>query len=423
MTASRTFCLVLTALLAAVLTVPAAANSGVSNGAIQGVVYSSNGTPLPGVSVVAVRQEAPPIIRSVTTDVMGNFFLADLYVGSYTLGFSKYGFRTITTEGGGQGQQTAVGRQVRAYVEPGRVSTIGSVFLVPDAGAGYGSSVTVVVADAATGESVDDATVIVGPSAASGPVSGGRYVLQVPPAVDGQGQLTPVRAIVQADGFSTQQSMLMLAPNASQNAYFRLEPSQATLLGQVRLGYGIPAQELTEVRIVVDNVDPRFGSGRVVDRAGNFEVTVPASSTNRVRSYNLSFMLNGASVARLTNVIAPRAGARTIPGPVPIDPLTVTVAGQVVFSDGSMPTGGGYDQAVVRELGRAAAIVGGSYSIPTVPQGRTFTLQLQAVNPRTRMAEMATVQFTPVSNGMSNATFMLPLIVLRGSSNGFTPPL
>ncbi|MBI3894019.1 MAG: carboxypeptidase regulatory-like domain-containing protein [Candidatus Wallbacteria bacterium] len=401
---------------------PAAlAGSGVSNGAIQGVAYASGGEPLGGVSVVAVREEAPPIIRSAVTDEMGNFFLGDLYVGTYTLGFSKYGFRTITTQQGDPQNRTALGSQVRAFVEPGRVSTVGSVRLVPDAAA-FGGTVTVQVADSVTGEPVEDASVIVGPSAANGPGPGGRYVLQVPPTADPNGGLAPVRAIVQADGFAAQESLVTLAPNSNTNVFFRLQPAKALLTGQVRLGFGIPLEEITQVRVLVANVDPNQASGRVVDTSGNFEVSVPASTSTRVRNFTLLFVLNGARVATVANVIAPRAGARTLPGPVPIDPVTTTLAGQVVLSDGTLPSGLGFDQAVVLELGRAFPLLNGTFQIPGVPVGRTFNIQVQATNPFTRRVELGQLQVTAVSDGSPNPVFQLPLIVTRAGGFSFVPP-
>lgn len=400
---------------------PLLAGAGVSNGAIQGAVYEAGGAPLSGVSVVAVREEAPPIIRSAVTDEMGNFFLPGLYVGSYTLGFSKYGYRTITTQQGDPANRTALGSQVRAFVEPGRVSPVGAVRLMPDPAA-FGGMVTVQVNDAVTGEAIEDASVIVGPVASSGAGAGGRYVLAVPPTADASGNLAPVRAIVQADGFATQQSLVTLAPGANQNVFVRLEPEKALLTGQVRLGYGIPPQELAQVRVLVANVAPSAASGRVIDGAGNFEVVVPASTPTRVRTFTLQFMLNGARVATLANVVAPRAGARTVPGPVPIEPVTVTVAGQVVLSDGSVPSGLGLDQAVVLELGRAYPIQGGSFFIPGVPIGRTFNIQVTATNPRTRLVELGSIQVNAVSDGSANPVFRLPPLLTRPGGNAFFPP-
>ncbi len=383
---------------------------GVSNGAIEGVVFSTGGQPVAGANVVAVRQEEPPIIRNARTDQAGRFHLPGLYVGSYTLGVSKFGFRTITTESGDPANRTALGDQIRTFVEPGRTSSVGSIRLTPQQGS-FASTVTVFVTDRVTGEPVNDASVIVGPVASSGPGAGGQYTLVLPPITDEAGNSRPQRALVQADGFVTAEQMVTPISGANQSVFVRLAPTTSLIMGRVQLGFGIPPNEITSVRIQVENVAPDAAQGRVLDLAGNFQVSLPASTARRARVFTLLFMLGNTRMARVTSVVSPRAGARTLPQTIVLQPETGVVAGQVVLSDGTLPVGGQTDRVVVLELGQAFPMVNGNFQIPSIPLGRTFNLQVQAFNVRTRRVELGRTSFTAISGGAGSPVFRLPLIV------------
>ena len=79
-------------LAAALFTLPVWAQ-GNPTGKITGKVQSSDGQPLPGV-VVTLRSPNLPGVRTVTTATSGEFLVAALPPGPYTLTFELAGFRT-----------------------------------------------------------------------------------------------------------------------------------------------------------------------------------------------------------------------------------------------------------------------------------------------------------------------------------------
>jgi hypothetical protein len=99
-----------------------AGSAGVSDGAIAGVVTDVNGSPVGGVFVVAQRAEQqPPLIRTTRSDAQGRYYLP-VPTGAYTLGFSRQGFSTRDTAQGDPNARTALGAQVRTFVEPGQTA-------------------------------------------------------------------------------------------------------------------------------------------------------------------------------------------------------------------------------------------------------------------------------------------------------------
>src|SRR5437660_1593429 len=66
----------------------------------------------------------------------------------------------------------------------------------------------------------------------------------------------------------------------------------------------------------------------------------------------------------LSNVVAPRAGGRTIPQVVTMSFITVDVTGTIVSTNGIFPNTG---TVVCVETGQSAAVVNGAFTIAGVP--------------------------------------------------------
>ena len=94
----RVFACALVALVVLALPGLASAQSA-STGAIAGVVKDTTGAVLPGVTVEAASPALIEKVRTVTTDAQGNYKIADLRPGTYTVTFTLTGFGTFKQEG------------------------------------------------------------------------------------------------------------------------------------------------------------------------------------------------------------------------------------------------------------------------------------------------------------------------------------
>jgi Carboxypeptidase regulatory-like domain len=63
-------------------------------GSISGTVSDPSGAPVPGAAVSVTNQLRQSVVRSVTTNAVGNYSVPDLPVGTYTIRASKSGFTT-----------------------------------------------------------------------------------------------------------------------------------------------------------------------------------------------------------------------------------------------------------------------------------------------------------------------------------------
>jgi hypothetical protein len=384
-----------------------AGSYGVSDGGINGVVLADDGSPLGDVFVVAQRTEGnPPVIRSTRTDAQGRFYLRTP-VGAYLLGFSRFGFQTIQTAEGEQNQRTALGAQVRTFVEPGQTAQIQDIRLRPNPSQGS-SSITLNLLDAITGDPISNATVIVGSSVSSGDGNrSGSYRLQVVPNLGEDGTTPqPLPVIVQADGFRPFQGQAVVVGGVDQALSFSVQPLLVVLSGVLSLDSGIPSERIPDIQVVVDGVPQEFSQG-TVQAGGYFEVLVPASNSSLRRTFNLSFLLEGASIASIPGVEAPRGGSRNLGQGVRMESIKTEISGNVVSSDGSLPQGGRITQAVIVELGLSVPIQGGSFHLPGIPIGRPLTLQVSVENPTTGRIEVAETTFTATAGG----NFSIPPII------------
>lgn len=383
-----------------VLAGPALAGSaGVRNGGIQGVVYDDRGSPLAGVSVVAVRQTGTPkIIRNGTTDEMGNYFIGDLYLGEYNLGFAKFGFKTIDTTGQGAGSVT--GGAIKVVVESGQTSIAQRVNLTtePDTTA---ANLTVTVLDLTSGSPVQGATVNLGPFSAMPGAAAGTYRVTARPVYDDQGNPQQQQVQILAEGFEPFAGPVLITAGQTAPITFRLSPSAVQITGRVVASP--PGADLTQLAIRVPNLAATFTNAAITPE-GNFTVNVPASTPTIARAFTLTFHLVGFATATVPDVAAPTTGTFTLINDVVLASEQVTATGQVFLSN-SQPGG---DTVLIKELGKSFPISGGTYTLQ-LPALRELTLQVTAiVNGRLETGEQkVTVQ------GDSSTTFNLPPIFTK----------
>lgn len=287
---------------------PVDADGGISNGAIMGSVKDDSGQPLAGVNVVAVRQDSPPVLRSASTDEMGNYFLGEMPLGIYVLGFSKYGFGTIPTDGGDSGSPT--GAQVRTNVESGATSSVPPVTLNTEAVTGQGN-LELRLIDSTSGEPITHASV----STAGGAVNGsptGVYAFSVPVRFGDDGQAIPTQVFVNADGFESQTLSISLLPGSIPRKETRqLSPALVGLEGLVRLPGDTPPERYGEISLTVRDLSSALTQG-TVSETGVFQVKVPGSNDGRNRQYELTFRLRGFQDAVVKGVRPPLTGSRTL---------------------------------------------------------------------------------------------------------------
>lgn len=84
-------------LLAALLLVPAGAQSKTQTGVLKGRVKERNGKALEGVIVRATSAENEEDKRETKSDAKGDFEFAELPAGRYSLSFEKQGYKTFIT--------------------------------------------------------------------------------------------------------------------------------------------------------------------------------------------------------------------------------------------------------------------------------------------------------------------------------------
>lgn len=423
-------------------------SAGVPNGTIVGRVFSDassasfSQTPLAGVAVVARRQDSNfDVIRRVFTDANGQFVFDDMPTGDYLLGFSRQGFIPIDREL----QPTTTGTNfVREdiFVEPGSTAIVPDITMRTNRQTGSGIAV-ITVLDSFTGDPVTHATVTAGVAVTSNGGTNGVYTLLVPlepndstVTVTPFGD-TPRRFSVQAEGYDEIQTQLIgLVANETVERTVFLNPLRVSFEGVIRLDSFLKVRDLidlTQIDIVVQNttvgtVAPRSNSVPGVDIVGPNENGVfvidgvPSSNSNLTRSFNIRFTHPDLNTVVLSNVVAPRAGGRTIPMVVTMSFITVDVTGTLVSNLGLFPTTG---QVVVVETGQAAAIVNGAFTIPGVPvqqaegdQALTFRACGFIIDPLNGLTVPigSSVTVRTVSDGTPNPLFSLGLLV--GNAGG-----
>ncbi len=386
-------------LTAVAIIVGCGGNAGVDNGTVTGKVFSnfSQGVagrvPESGVTIVAQRETDPPqVVRTGLTDSNGEYVLGDLPTGAYVIGFAKDGFQTIDTRSGATAQRTALGEQVRVFVEPGGVSLAPEVTLRKLAGVGN-STVIVTIFDRITGQPINNATVTVGTATTSNGGNNGVYTLEVPVNVNNPeapfGQPNSERIIVAADGFAAD-SANFVVPIADQTVRttISLRPEQAIIQGIIRVAQFEQLYNRQTILINVSNAN--LNEQQTINPDGSFTITVPRSTPSLTRQFNLVFTHPGLDTFTLSNVVAPVGGGRTLSQVVEMRPRLVDLVGNVIDSLGQAPNNLGpvADTATILQTGQQSTIINGTYTIPQVPVGTDagagaggLTIQVRVFNP------------------------------------------
>ena len=413
-------------------------SAGVDDGTVLGRVFSdassisSSKSPIGAVTVVIRRQTPPPlVIRRTTTDSNGNFVFTSVPIGSYTVGYSKEGFlpidpviNTTTT------RTNQVGRDL--IVESGQTVVVPDVTLETNRQTGSGTLV-ITVLDEITGDPVNFATVTAGVVVSSNGGNNGVYTLSVPILPNDQTTRTsPAESsskavLIQADGYNVNEFSLGLVANETVQRTIFLRPLPVVIDGLIRISRFQNLFDLSRVEIKATNTQsPLDGTPIVVTAAPNglFELAnVPASNANLTRTFDIRFTHPDLQTVVLTNVVAPRAGDRTIPLTIVMTPLTVAVTGTVVVATPSVATPvpqpdiPGNGTAVIRETGQSASIVNGNYTIPGVPVRNAagdsdLTLSASAFDSFGQL-RTATITIHPTSDGTPNAIFVVSPLRLQ----------
>ena len=365
-------------------------DAGVRNGSIRGSVFSNRAggslskTPEPGVSVVAVFDGSPEIIRTSQSDSNGQYNFSSLPVGKYTLGFLKDGFEPITTEKGTSRTQTAIGEgTVRVFVETASTITAADVTLIEKAPEGDGT-VIVNLIDRVTGDRVNGATVTVGTSSTSNS-SNGQYVLTVSVKAPGDGSQAagePLPLTINAEGYTVDGEVPSNLPAlAGQTVAFTITvpPVLGRLEGRIAFEKYDQLYDIAQAKVTVDGV-PDTVLQPSLDQTGFFSVQVPVRTSTNQRSYTVRVTRKGFLDQVVNNILGPIAGSIRVDIP-PLVPETVTIVGTVENPFTQFP-------AVVVEAGLEGGITGGTpviqgtlgtYSIDGVPTNTDQPLTVRVI--------------------------------------------
>ena len=393
----------MTCLLIILVSGPAFAGSaGVRNGGIQGVVYDNSGQPLAGANVVAVRQTGvPKIIRSATSDEMGNYFIGDLYLGEYVLGFAKFGFKTIDTSGQGS-PGSVTGPSIKVFVESGMTSVAPRASLVAEPNTTV-ANLTVTVLDLTSNAPVSGAAVSLGASSGRPGGAPGTYQLSARPIYNDAGLPQQQSVQIVVDGFEPFAGPVLITAGSSTPITFRLNPTAVEITGRVVASPPGPGVDLTRVSIRVPNLNAAFTQGAVT-ATGNFTLKVPASTPTIPRRFSLNFGLVGFTTATVPEVSAPSTGSLSLTQDVVLASEQVTAVGQVFLSN-SQPGG---DSVLIKELGQSFSMSGGQYTLK-LPVMREVTLVVTAIV----NGHLETGQQTVTAQGDATTTFSLPPIFTK----------
>jgi len=382
-------------------------SAGVKNGTISGSVREGVGKPLGGVTVFAVFQGQPQIIRQAISDANGAYVLNNLRVGKYALGFQKYGYETISAEETSNSTEgSKLGpTNLKAYVESGGHFVMGPVTL-KSLGAFGTTRYSIRILDSLTGETIPEATVTIGVHQAY-QMGDGTYAVDVP-TEPGEAS-KPLEVSVFAPGFKDTKTQLLPAPGGILEQVLQVEPEVSEIDGFINLG-GLPSANLfSQATILVDGL-PKESLNAQTDDSGYFRITVPASTPERLRSFHINIFMRGFFPIRIPNVVAPMAGSTTISYTPSLTPQTVAVVGQVNTLMGGTGRPSASNQAVIVELGVTAPIQAGTFVFPSVPVEFPLTLKVFLINEKAELSSAET-EFTAAMNG--TGSFSLPTLITQ----------
>lgn len=373
--------------------------AGVENGRIVGKVFSNlrNASAQrlaePGVTVVAQREGGTPLlVRTTVTATDGTYTFPDLPTGAYVIGFAKEGFRTIDTQAGATSTRTAVGSQVRVFIESGRTSVAPDVTMVALQPTGD-ATIIVTVKDRVSGVPITNAIVTANAVTQTKNVNG-VYTLVVPfvRANDsdafGSKDLSAVIS-ARAEGFEN-------FPIANDVSTVRALPGETTTFTAIMTPLGPPdagavtlqgtyrfanfQNQLaltTNIRLGVRNVSDGLISaieGRLNPANGTWVISgLPPSTSTIQRTFDLAFEHPDIVTNVLSGQTMPKGGTVTITNPVVLQPLLVDVIGRVTVSADSGATvndpvdDANFSVARIVETGQSATLSGGTFQIKNVP--------------------------------------------------------
>lgn len=402
-------------------------SAGVQDGTVVGRVFSDassisgSRSPLAGVTVVARRQaEANLVVRRSLSDANGQYVFTDLPNGAYFIGYSKEGFIPVDALVGATGTRTVQAAQ-DIFVESNSTVQVPDVTLQTNRQTGTGI-VIITVLDAISGDPVVAATLTAGVVATSNGGNNGVYSLAVPlqptdeSTRNGLFDSSFKFVDVQADGYNSANFSVGVIANETVRRTVFLTPLTVSFDGIIRVS-SFPnlfnLANLGDFQVNLNNTTVALSSIGGSANGGIFRILgVPASNAQLTRTFNIRFTHPDLQTVVLSNVVAPRAGDRTIPLVVTMTPTTVDVVGTAVDS-GNFPTNG---TAVVVETGQSGAVVNGSYTIAGVPTRHasggtpnTFTVEIRTFN-NAGGAESAQATFRPSSDGSANPIFIIPRV-------------
>ena len=384
-----------------------AGSAGVKNGTVYGIVRDDKSLPLAGVDVVLVRENPRPLIRSTTSNTEGQYQFTSVPVGLYTLGFARHGYESITTENGSEESRTAVGNQVRVYVESGALVTAPNVNL-RSLGAHGLAQVYLKLIDQYTGEPVPSATLTLGNQVSTSSGNQGEHYVevQIPPSSEG---LPQSRLEITAPGFEALSQAIQVAPNNSTRLTVEVRPLLGVIQGRVDFA-GFSNIDLSERTTISVGSIPVNLSNFKISPSGFFEVSVPVSTPQNPRFFTLHVHVQGFLPQVIPNIKAPLSGASTISFPIRLEAKTVPVGGAVSISGGMQVSPSGLNQAFITELGISSPIHGGNYLFEAIPTGMELTVSVFLRN-HMGQTERGEIRFTATKNGQSS--FRLPTIITK----------
>jgi len=382
-----------------------AGSAGVKNGFVRGMVRTLNSNPLAGVNVVLVRESSTPLIRQTLSNEDGIYEFPQVPVGLYTLGFEKYGFEPITTERGSQEDRSAIGKQIRVYVESGALVTATPVTLRELSAHGR-ALLHFKLIDQFTGDPVPAATLTLGnqSSVPTGNPGEHKVELFIPPSSDGP----PETALfIQAPGFEPVKESIKPIPNTPTKLTLEVTPLLGVIQGKLDFSGFVGVDLSARTKITVASIPAHITDSKI-DPSGHFEVFVPVSTPENPRTFTLMIHAQGFLAQRIPNIQAPLSGATTITLPIRLQAKTTRVQGKVLTSTGRIGLPSGLNQAFIKEIGISAPIHGGSYFFEAVPTGMELSIEVFLKNEEGK-TERGELGFSATIN--SQSSFHLPTIL------------
>lgn len=421
-------------------------SAGVDNGRIVGKVFSNlrdrsaQRLPEPGVSIVAQREGGtPPLIRTTVTDQNGVYSFPDLPTGAYVIGFAKEGFITIDTSAGATTSRTALGSQVRVFIDSGRTSVAPDVTMRAQTPSGDATFI-VTVRDRLTEKLITDAVVSVG-AVSQTKNSNGVYTLTVPlPRTSELAFTTETSITVQvsgrAEGFKnfgpegvralpgeTTRFTMVMGPLDINDA------NSVSLEGSYRFSKFQNLLSLTQnIRLHVRNqsdVGLTETTGRLDPTSGKWIISgLPPTTSSIVRTVDLVFEHPDIETRVLQAQILPKSGTKTIIDTVVLTPTTVDVIGRARITQGTasvIPLVDPSSFALIGDLGIKVPLgQDGNFffeDVPTRsdPAAAGFNIAVQGIATAGGVIQNGSFQnVRPVKGDSGSTTFDVGTVILTG---------